>query len=71
MKSILTLTGHTAAVTSVDWKIMNDNSEILVSCSDDRTIRIYKVIRNEKVYPFKKQKKEINSKKKKNSKTGQ
>jgi WD40 repeat protein len=36
------LTGHTKAVTSVDWQVMDPKiGEIFVSCSDDQTIRIY------------------------------
>jgi WD40 repeat protein len=33
--------GHTLAVTSVDWKKMADGKEYFVSCSDDRTVRVY------------------------------
>jgi len=38
-----TLGGHTTAVTSVDWKILQnqDNTSILATCADDRTVRIY------------------------------
>jgi WD40 repeat protein len=32
------MTGHSLAVTSVDWK-----ADLFVSCSDDKTVRIYKV----------------------------
>lgn len=36
------MTGHTKAVTSVDWKIMDERiGEIFISCSDDQTARIY------------------------------
>ncbi len=36
------LSGHTKAVTSVDWQIM-EIGEILATCSDDRKIRIYEL----------------------------
>lgn len=35
------LKGHTHAVTSVDWKRLRDGREYMVSCSDDKTIRVY------------------------------
>lgn len=35
------LTGHTRAVTSVDWQRLKDGKEYFVSCSDDMLIRIY------------------------------
>jgi hypothetical protein len=36
------LEGHTKAVTSVDWKVMDPKiGEIFISCSDDQTARIY------------------------------
>lgn len=35
------LKGHTLAVTSIDWKRMADGLEYFVSCSDDKTIRVY------------------------------
>ncbi|KAL4479808.1 hypothetical protein ABPG73_018029 [Tetrahymena malaccensis] len=36
------LKGHTLAVTSVDWKKMNEAlGEVFISCSDDQTIRVY------------------------------
>jgi WD40 repeat protein len=38
---VKTLTGHTLAVTSVDWKLMKDSREYFVSCSDDNFIRVY------------------------------
>ena len=37
MKLIHTLTGHTLAVTSIDWK-----SDLLMTCSDDKTLRLYR-----------------------------
>lgn len=34
------LKGHELAVTSIDWKLMNEKiGEIYVSCSDDKIIR--------------------------------
>ncbi|XP_020912194.1 uncharacterized protein LOC110249955 [Exaiptasia diaphana] len=36
-----TLHGHTTAVTSVDWKILENGSNVLATCADDRTVRIY------------------------------
>lgn len=35
-----TLTGHTTAVTSVDWKVMSNGQQILATCADDRTVHI-------------------------------
>jgi len=36
------LTGHTKAVTSVDWRIMDERlGELFISCSDDQTARVY------------------------------
>ena len=35
------LSGHTAAVTSVDWKQLKQVGEVLATCSDDKTVRIY------------------------------
>jgi len=36
------LTGHTKAVTSVDWRVMDDRlGELFISCSDDQTARVY------------------------------
>jgi WD40 repeat protein len=37
---VATLTGHTTAVTSVDWQI-TQLGEILATCADDKTVRIY------------------------------
>lgn len=36
-----TLHGHTTAVTSVDWKILQHDNNVLATCADDRTVRIY------------------------------
>lgn len=38
---IKTLTGHTTAVTAVDWKIFSSGKHVLTTCADDRTVRIY------------------------------
>ncbi|CDW77113.1 wd40 repeat-containing protein [Stylonychia lemnae] len=38
---IKTLPGHLKAVTSIDWQKMKDGKEYLVSCSDDKFVRIY------------------------------
>lgn len=38
---VKTLTGHTLAVTSVDWKRMANQKEYFLSCSDDNFIRVY------------------------------
>ena len=35
------LKGHLKAVTSLDWKILKDGKQYLVSCSDDDFIRVY------------------------------
>lgn len=35
------LTGHTLAVTSIDWKRLSNGREYFVSCSDDRQVRVY------------------------------
>lgn len=35
------LSGHTTAVTSVDWKLLSNNNNILATCADDQTVRIY------------------------------
>jgi len=36
------LTGHTKAVTSVDWRVMDERlGELFISCSDDQTARVY------------------------------
>jgi WD40 repeat protein len=35
------LKGHVKAVTSIDWKVMEDGQEYFVSCSDDNNVRIY------------------------------
>ena len=37
------LRGHTLAVTAVDWQRREDGTELLVTCSDDRTVRLYHV----------------------------
>ncbi|KAJ5072568.1 wd repeat-containing protein [Anaeramoeba ignava] len=42
IENIQTLTGHTAAVTSCDWG-NNQKIEIVATCSDDATIRLYSV----------------------------
>jgi len=39
---VTTLTGHKAAVTSVDWQ-HTAMGELLVSCADDRTVRVWRV----------------------------
>eukprot|EP01080_Neovahlkampfia_damariscottae_P000081 gene81-4330_t len=39
---IQTLSGHTTAVTSVDWSL-SSNGEILVTCADDKRIMIWNV----------------------------
>ena len=37
------LKGHTLAVTSVDWQVMDPRiGEIFVSLSDDQTFRVYR-----------------------------
>jgi WD40 repeat protein len=41
-KLIATLTGHTTAVTAVQWK-----SERIYTCADDRTVRVYNTESNE------------------------
>jgi WD40 repeat protein len=34
------LKGHELAVTSIDWKVMNEKiGEVYVSCSDDKIVR--------------------------------
>ena len=38
LKEVQVLSGHTLAVTSIDWQ-----RDMLVTCSDDRTIRVYQV----------------------------
>lgn len=38
---IKVLTGHTLAVTSVDWQVLGSGQEVLVSAADDRTVRLY------------------------------
>lgn len=35
-----TLTGHTTAVTSIDWKEMVNGQLLLATCADDRTVHI-------------------------------
>jgi len=40
-EKLATLTGHTTAVTSIDWK-NTIIGPVLASCADDRTIRIWK-----------------------------
>lgn len=35
------LKNHERAVTSVDWKLLQDGKSYLVSCSDDNYVRIY------------------------------
>ena len=32
---------HRRAVTGVDWKVLNSGQERLISCSDDRSVRVY------------------------------
>lgn len=39
-EEVTTLRGHTAAVTSVDWKDTSLGS-ILGTCADDKSVRIY------------------------------
>ena len=39
-QKIETLTGHTTAVTSVDWKEMSNGQLILATCADDRTVHV-------------------------------
>jgi len=46
-----TLIGHTSAVTSIDWK-QTCMSEILVTCADDRTVRIWSTDTWEVIYTF-------------------
>jgi WD40 repeat protein len=41
VEHLTTLQGHTLAVTCVDWRCRSDESEVLVSCSDDQTVRVY------------------------------
>ena len=41
------LKGHTAAVTAVDWALLN-SAELLASCSDDNAVMIWKPRRNGK-----------------------
>jgi WD40 repeat protein len=37
---LATLTGHTAAVTSVDWQ-HTAIGEVLATCADDQSVRLY------------------------------
>ena len=37
---IKTLTGHTTAVTSIDWKEMANGQLLLATCADDRTVHL-------------------------------
>jgi WD40 repeat protein len=52
MKRVVVLKGHSAAVTSVDWKILNNKTELLISCSDDQTIRIYEITTKVKLFIY-------------------
>ena len=36
-----TLTGHTTAVTDVGWCVLSSGKNILATCADDQTVRIY------------------------------
>lgn len=36
-----TLSGHSAAVTDVSWKILPCGKTILATCADDQTVRVY------------------------------
>ena len=35
------LQGHTTAVTAVDWQMMSSGMNLLATCADDRTVRLY------------------------------
>lgn len=39
-KKLHTITGHTTAVTSIDWKIMSSGEHIIATCADDRTVQV-------------------------------
>jgi WD40 repeat protein len=41
-EKLATLEGHTTAVTSVDWAVTSIG-EIIATCADDQTVRIYQV----------------------------
>ncbi|XP_047124837.1 uncharacterized protein LOC105848395 isoform X1 [Hydra vulgaris] len=40
-KILHVLIGHSSAVTSVGWKILSSSKNILVTCADDQTARVY------------------------------
>ena len=37
------LTGHTTAVTSVEWKYIKGIGELIVTCADDRTVMVWRL----------------------------
>ena len=39
-ENVTTLTGHTTAVTAVDWEILSNGQCIIATCADDRTVRV-------------------------------
>ena len=40
-EQLTALPKHRRAVTGVDWKVLSTGAERLISCSDDRSVRVY------------------------------
>ena len=50
--ALVTLPKHRRAVTAVDWKVLSTGQERLISCSDDRSVRVYETTNWQLLHTF-------------------